>query len=465
MTLLEAATLLRSGQTCSVELTTIALQRIERLNPRLNAFLTVTGEIALREARKADDERREGLDRGPLHGIPIAHKDLFCTNGVRTTAGSKLWADYVPNFDAAAVERLREAGAVMLGKTHMHEHAYGVTSDNPHFGPAHNPWNLEHSPGGSSGGSAIAVAAGLALLATGTDTGGSIRVPAAYCGVTGLKPTFGLISKFGVMPLAFSLDHVGTLTRTVRDAALALAVLAGPDRRDPSSAHRTLDNLLPPPAIESLAGVKIGLPENFYFERIDPQIDNAVHFMAYRAQDLGAELVQLRVADGRQLNTIAQITLLVEAAAVHEPYIRKRRALYGDDVKALIDMGRVIPGVDYVQAQRLRRRAQLVYRQLFQQVDCLLVPATPLLAPRIGQTEVAINGQTEDTRLASTRLARGINALGFPALSLPAGLTRGGLPMGAQLIGPPFSERRLLHIAAALEDATGHTALRPKLDE
>jgi aspartyl-tRNA(Asn)/glutamyl-tRNA(Gln) amidotransferase subunit A len=463
MTLLEAAARLRRGQLSSVELTTAALHRIEQLNPRLNAFLTITGEIALREARQADRERREGLDRGPLHGIPIAHKDLFCTRGVRTTAGSALWREYVPNFDAAAVERLREAGAVMLGKTHMHEHAYGITSDNPHFGAARNPWHPEHIPGGSSGGSAIAVAAGMAWLATGSDTGGSTRVPAAFCGITGLKPTFGLVSKYGAMPLAFSLDHVGVLTRTVRDAAVGLAALAGPDPRDPSSARRHLDDLLPPPVIDTLAGVKIGLPANFYFERVETQIDNAVHFMAYRAQDLGAELVEVRVADGRQLNTIAQVTLLVEAAATHEPYIRKRRALYGSDVRALIDMGRVIPGVDYVQAQRLRRRAQGVYRHLFQQVDCLLVPTVPLLAPRIGQQEVALAGQSEDTRLASTRLARGINALGFPAISIPAGLSRGGLPMGAQLIGPPFSEVRLLHIAAALEDATGHVAREPAL--
>ena len=220
---------------------------------------------------------------------------------------------------------------------------------------------------------------------------------------------------------------------------------------------------MPPPEVASLQGVKIGMAENFYFERLDPDVDNAVHFMAYRAQDLGAELVGLRLPDGAQLNAVSQVTLLVEAAAVHEPYIRKRRKLYGEDVRTLVDMGRVIPGVDYVQAQRLRRRAQVVYRATLKQVDCLLVPTTPVVAPLIGQTEVEIGGRMEDVRMASTRLVRGFNALGLPALSMPAGFTRGGLPIGMQLVGRPFGEKELLRIAAALEDATGHVARRPEM--
>jgi aspartyl-tRNA(Asn)/glutamyl-tRNA(Gln) amidotransferase subunit A len=465
MTLIEAAKALRAGQISSAELTEECLKRIESFNPRLNAFLTVTADIAREQALRADRERRSGMDRGPLHGIPIAHKDLFCTAGVRTTSGSKLFENFVPEFDAAIVERLREAGAVMLGKTGMHEHAYGITCDNPHFGAIHNPWDLARIPGGSSGGSAVAVAAGLCLMGTGSDTGGSIRVPSSYCGVTGIKPTFGLVSKYGALPLGFSLDHVGPIARTVRDVAVSLAAMAGPDKRDPNSARRHADDLLPPDEIPSLAGVKIGIPENFFFERVDLQIDNAVHFMAYRAQDLGAELVSLRVPAGRQLNTIAQITLLVEAAAVHEPYIRKQRKLYGDDVRTLIDMGRVIPGVDYVQAQRLRRRAQGVFRSILEQVDCLLVPATPITAPNIGQMEVAIGGETEDVRIASTRLVRGINAIGLPSLAMPAGFTRGGLPIGMQLIGRAFGEKELLRIGAAIEDATGHVKQRPKIAE
>jgi Asp-tRNAAsn/Glu-tRNAGln amidotransferase A subunit and related amidases len=455
MTLLEAARAFRSGSVSSVELTRECLRRIEKLQPALNAFLTVTGESALAEAGRMDRERREGMDRGPLHGIPVAHKDLLCTKGIVTTGGSPLFADYIPNFDATAVERLREAGAVLVGKTHLHELAYGITSNNPHYGPARNPWDPRRIPGGSSGGSAIAVATGMAMLATGTDSGGSIRVPAAFCSVTGLKPTYGRVSRFGVLPLAFSLDHVGPIARTVRDCALALSALAGPDSRDPSCSPRPVPAYLPPPEPD-LKGIRIGVPENFFYEKVEAVIDNAVHFMAYRSEDLGAQLVPVRVPDGAQLNAIAQITLLAEAAAVHEPYLRRKANRYSPEVRALLDMGRMLSATDYLQAQRLRARIRGVYGNLLRDVDCLLVPATPVLPPLIGQQEVEINGQVEDTRLAVTRLVRGVNALGLPALAMPAGFTGNGLPVGMQLIGRPFDEALLLRIGAALEDATGH---------
>lgn len=454
MTALQAAAALRAKQVSSMELTLECLARIEKLNPKLNAFITVTAELAIEQARRADRELADGLDRGPLHGIPVAHKDLLCTDGVLTTSGSKIFATYVPNFDAAAVERMHGAGAVMLGKTGMHEHAYGVTSTNPHYGAVRNPWDPELIPGGSSGGSAVAVATGMALLATGTDTGGSIRVPASYCGVTGLKPTFGRVSKFGALPLGFTLDHVGPMARTVRDTAAALQVLAGFDARDTASVDRPVGDYMPPAGELSLAGIKIGIPQNFYYERLDQQVDNAVHFMAYTAEDLGAELVEFRVPDGRQLNVIAQVTLLAEAASVHEPYIRRRRNEYGEDVRGLLDMGRLIPATDYLQAQRLRRRILGVYLSLLQQVDCLLIPTTPNVAPRIGQTEVAIGDTVEDTRLAATRLVRGFNALGLPVLSMPAGFSSTGLPIGCQLVGRPWGEGALLRIGAALEDRT-----------
>lgn len=460
MTLLEAARMLRERQISSVELTRECLKRVETAGKALNAFITVTANSALAEAERADKERRDGMDRGPLHGIPIAHKDLFCTKGLLTTAGSPLYAQYVPNFSATVVEKLAEAGAVMLGKTHLHEHAYGITSNNPHYGPARNPWDPGRIPGGSSGGSAIAVATGMALMATGSDTGGSIRVPASFCGVSGIKPTFGRVSKFGVIPLGFSLDHVGPIARTVRDCALALSAMAGPDPRDPSCLDQPVPQFLPPETLD-LKGVRIGMPENFFFEKVDPQVDNAVHFMAYRAEDLGAELVPLRVPDGTQLNMIAQVTLLAEAASVHEPYLRRQRSKYSAEVSGLLDMGRVLSATDYLQAQRLRARIRGVYSQLLQRVDCLLTPATPMVAPNIGQNEVALGGETEDTRLAATRLVRGVNALGLPALSMPAGFTQGGLPIGMQLIGRPFDEAGLLRIGAALEDATGHTHRRP----
>ena len=462
MTIVEAAAALRRRQISSVELTLDCLARIEKWNPELNAFLNVTAETALEQARAADAELASGLDRGPLHGIPIAHKDLFCTRGIRTTGGSKTFADFVPEFDATVVARLRNAGAVMLGKTNLHEHAYGITSQNPHYGAVRNPWDPERSPGGSSGGSAVAVATGMALGATGTDTGGSIRVPASWCGVTGMKPTFGRVSKYGVLPLGYSLDHMGPMALTVRDTALLLEAMAGHDPKDPGSVNRPVPRCLPPEGETSLRGVRIGLPRNFYFDRIDKEVDAAVYFMGYTAEDLGAELQRVRVPDGEQLNALAHTTLLVEAAAVHEPYLRKKRATYGDDVRTLLDMGRLIPAVDYVQAQRLRRRILGVYLDILKKVDALLLPATPMTAPRIGQTEVDINGALEDTRLAATRLLRGFNLLGLPVLALPAGFSSAGLPIGCQLVGRPWDEPLLLRIGAALEARTGFARRPPR---
>lgn len=454
MTLVEAAAALRQRQVSSVELALECLARIEKWNPELNAFLTVTADVALEQARKADAERASGLDRGPLHGIPIAHKDLFCTRGIRTTGGSKTFAEFVPEFDATVVQRLANAGAVMLGKTNLHEHAYGITSENPHYGAVRNPWDPERSPGGSSGGSGVAVATGMALAATGTDTGGSIRVPASWCGITGLKPTFGRVSKYGVLPLGYTLDHPGPMAQTVRDTALLFEAMAGFDPKDPSSVDRPVPRCMPAEGEPSLRGIRIGLPRNFFFDRIDKEVDGAVYFMAYTAEDLGAELQRVQVPDGEQLNTLAHITLLSEAAAVHEPYLRKRRKTYGDDVRTLLDMGRVIPAVDYLQAQRLRKRILGVYLDILRRVDALLVPATPMTAPRIGQKQVEIRGEMEDTRIAATRLLRGFNLLGLPVLSMPAGYSSDGLPIGMQLVGRPWDEPLLLRIGAALEDRT-----------
>ena len=452
MNVLEAAEALRARKISSRELTETCLRRIAELNPRLNAFITVTEESTVAAARKADEELTAGIDRGPLHGIPFAHKDLVCTEGVLTTAGSAVFASYVPNFSATVAKKLIEAGAVPLGKTGLHELAYGISCNNPNYGAIHNPWDVERIPGGSSGGSAVAVATGMALFATGSDTGGSIRCPASFCAVVGLKPTFGRVSKYGVLPLAFSLDHVGPLTATVRDAAAVLKAIAGYDPQDPSTSRRAVPELQFP-SKPDIKGMKIGIPQNFYFERIDPVIDFEVRELAELARDLGAEIVTIRVPDGVQLNNIAQITLMSEAAAIHEPYLRRGRKNYSQDVVVKLDSGRLIPATDYIQAQRLRRRIQGVYLSVLRSVDCILTPATPSTAPKIGQETAEIGGQTEDVRLAATRFLRGVNMLGLPALVVPCGWDAGGLPFGAQLIGRPFGEVALLRLGAALEDA------------
>ena len=436
MTILEAGSALRSRRISCLELTNRCLDHIAKLNPRLNAFIMVTGETARATAQDLDRELASGRDRGPLHGIPIAHKDLISTKGVRTTSGSKLFADHVPSSDARVVERLNAAGAVMVGKTGLHELAYGITSDNPHFGTIRNPRNPEHIPGGSSGGSAVAVATGMALMATGTDTGGSIRIPASYCGVVGIKPTYGLVSVVGVQPLGFSLDHIGPLTTTVGDARVSLDVMADGAQRKPAPA--------------SVREIRVGVPENYYFTRVAPEVREAVHLAAKRAEGLGARIIPVQVPDIDAISAASLVILLSEAAALYEPYM-DRQSEIGMDVRALLYQGRLVPATDYVNAQRLRKVLANEFRALFRSIDCLFTPATPITAPRIGQREVEIGGETLDTRLVTTRFARAFNALGFPALAMPCGETPEGMPIGLQMVGRPFEESLLFKLGEALE--------------
>jgi aspartyl-tRNA(Asn)/glutamyl-tRNA(Gln) amidotransferase subunit A len=446
-TISSAAIALRSRRTTSVEITRQCLARIAALQPTLNAFLTVITEQALQVADIRDQELRQGQDRGPLHGIPVALKDVFETKGIRTTCGSLLFAQNVPARDSAVAERLASAGAVLVGKTAMHELAYGVTSSNPHFGSVRNPWDPDRVPGGSSGGSGVAVATGMCFMAMGSDTGGSIRIPAAFCGTVGLKPTYGRVSLYGVMPLDFTLDHMGPLTRTVRDAATVLQVLAGADPRDHTCSTMPVASYDPISA--NLSGVRIGVPENFFFEGVDRGIAESAYRMAAHAEAQGAHLVRVTVPDVEALNAVGRIILMVEASATLEPFLSRRDEL-GADVRNLLDQGRYIPATEYVQAQRVRHLLQQEFATLFQEVDCLLTPTTPNLPPKIGETHVNVEGQLVDARLACTRNVRGFNVLGLPALVLPAGLVH-GLPASVQLIGPAFGEAVILKVGAAIE--------------
>ncbi|MGA2117440.1 MAG: amidase [Bryobacteraceae bacterium] len=451
MTILEAARSLRAHSVTSVDLATAALARIKRLDPSLRAFITLTAERALADARRADAELAAGRDRGPLHGIPVAVKDLFAIAGVPNTAGSLVYRNRVPAADCAVVGRLVEAGVVMLGTLNMHELAYGITSANPHFGAVRNPWNPDRSPGGSSGGSGAAVAADLVFAAMGSDTGGSIRIPASFCGTVGLKPTYGRVSRYGVLPLGHTLDHMGPLARTARDAAAVLNAIAGFDVRDPASSRRPVEDFIPPEA-PSIRGLRLGFAESFFFERIEPGVDAAVRAAIARAEALGAQLKPVRVPDPAAINAVGQIILLAEAAAVLAPY-RKRRELFGEDVLALLDQGSLVPATDYIQAQRIRRSMQRSFAKVWGEVDCLVTPATAITAPPIGQATVTIGGSDEPVRPAATRMSRPFNVLGLPALSIPCGLDANGLPVGLQIAAPPFEEARLLRVGAALEDS------------
>ena len=449
-TITEAAAAIRTRSISSVELTQQCLRLIEKSEPKLNAFLTVTAEHALAQAKAADEELARGVDRGPLHGVPVSLKDLFRTKGIKTTAGSLLYKDYVPDFDCAVTEKLNAAGAVMIGKTGLHECAYGITSTNPHYGAVRNPWDPEAIPGGSSGGSGAAVVAGMAFMAIGTDTGGSIRIPAAFCGCVGLKPTYGRVSKAGVFPLGFTLDHIGPLAMSVRDCALTFEAI--------STARGVVPNANP-----SVKGLRIGIPENGFFDRVWPEVKAGVKTLADKVRQMGATVQSVKLPDLDQLNTLARLLLLAEATASHAANLEMKRDLYGLDVLALLDQGRLIPASDYVNAQRLRKKMTAAFNEVWKQVDCLIVPGTPTSAPKIGQNQIEIDGVADDVRLVTTKLMRGINALGWPALSLPSGFARNGLPIGVQILGRANAEKTILELGAALEDATPELRRLPNL--
>jgi aspartyl-tRNA(Asn)/glutamyl-tRNA(Gln) amidotransferase subunit A len=447
VTVREIGALLRTGRTSCVELLERTLRDIEERDV-FNSFITLTPELALAEAAERDRELAEGMDRGPFHGIPIALKDLFYTKGIRTTGGSLLFSDFLPDHDATVVSRLRVAGAINIGKTNLHELAYGITSKNPHYGFVLNPLDPNRIPGGSSGGSATAVAAGFVPLAIGTDTGGSIRIPGSYCGITGLKPTYGRVSRYGVLPLAFSLDHVGPLGSCVEDCALAMNAIAGPDPLDRSCSETSVPdfNLAP---CNDLRGVRVGVPQNFFFDRVDEQVAGAVRKSISEAQKLGASVVVVTIPDLHEVNTAARVVQLSEVAALYAGH--RDPARFGPDVWALIQQGRMIAGHEYVNAQRLRSLYCEDFDLLWQTIDVLAAPTTPITAPGLDEVDVQIGDDWENARMASTRLVRAINYLGNPALCMPCGKAPSGMPISLQLISAPFSEPKLLQIARTME--------------
>ena len=462
MTIREINERLRRKELSPVELTRQTLDRINQVQSTLNAYITVTEDLALEQARRAEREIREGRDRGPLHGIPFAAKDLFYTRGIRTTVGSKILRDFIPDYDAAVIEKLREAGAVLIGKTGLHEWAYGITSNNPHFGAIHNPWDTTRIPGGSSGGSTAALAAGLCTFSLGSDTGGSIRIPASFCGVVGLKPTFGRVSRWGMFPLGYSLDHAGPFAYTVEDAALVYQAIAGHDARDETTIEQSVS--LPAFAEDpQLEHKKIGVPRSFYYENLDPEVDQAVNKALVVLGELGAELTPIDVPDMEEFNSVGKLILAAEATSVHSNRLQERREDFGDDVRALLEHGETVLAIAYLDAQRRRRELVRDFNRLFDQVDLIASPTAPIAAPKIGEGTVSIGGSTVEVRLAVTRLVRAVNLGGWPTLSVPCGFTSHGLPIGLQLIGNRLEEKGLLEVGHAYQQATEWHRQRPPI--
>jgi len=446
-TVSELSQLLRRKKVSPIEITRARLGKIERLNPVLNAFITVLAEWALEEARTAEAEILLGQWRGPLHGVPIALKDLIDTAGVRTTAASALYKDRIPLQDAEVVRRLRLAGAVIIGKNNLHECAYGGSSLISYFGDVHNPWEVGRIAGGSSGGSAAAVVAGLAYAAIGTDTAGSIREPAALCGCVGLKPTYGRVSSRGVIPLSLSLDHVGPLAATVEDAAIVLQAIAGYDAADITTADVPVADYVSA-LRESAKPLRVGVPRDYFFDDLDPEVASAMEHALCGLGTLVAEMkeVRLEVPTDRTLQA-------AEAYAYHAENVSKTPDLYHPETLRRIRSGEKVSAAEYIQRRRELEEARRSIGQVFAEVDVLVTPTMPMPAPAIAD----LKADPEALRPAELKLLRNtrpFNVWGLPAISVPCGFTQSGLPIGLQIAGPHWREDLVLRVAHAYEQAT-----------
>lgn len=455
LSLAEASELVRAQKVSPLDLTRACLARIEALDPKLNAFITLTAESALGAARAAEAEIGRGSWKGPLHGIPIALKDLVDTRGVRTTAGSNVFRDRVPAEDAEIVSRLETAGAVLLGKTNLHEFAYGGSTVVSAFGPVHNPWSLGRSAGGSSAGSAAAVAAGMCYGAIGSDTGGSIRQPAACCGIVGLKPSFGRVSLRGVIPLAGSLDHVGPMTRRVRDAALMLRALASSD--DDARANRPAPDYAA--ALETKGDLRLGIPRSLFYEGLDPEIQDATRVALSVLTSLGGRERDVTFATGVEA---AGVVLRAEAYAYHEPHVAKTPELYQPETLRRIRGGADVTAAAYTAARGQLETLRREVATLFEAVDLLVTPTMPVPPPPLDEL-LADMATLRAREMLLLRNTRPFNALGLPAISVPCGFTRAGLPIGLQIAGAPGDEARVLALAHAYEQATDWHTRRPSL--
>ncbi|MGW0475732.1 amidase [Streptomyces coeruleorubidus] len=446
LSLVEASRAVHARELSPVELTESVLARIAAVEERLGAYVTVAADAALAAAVRAEREISESGPRGPLHGIPMALKDLIDAEGIPTTASSHVRAGHVAERDSRVAERLGAAGGVLLGKTHTHEFAYGLTTPQ-----TNNAWDHSRVAGGSSGGSAVAVAAGGATFAMGTDTGGSIRVPAALNGVVGLKPTYGLVPRTGVTSLSWSLDHVGPLTRTVQDVALVLSATAGHDPRDPASVSGPMLDRFPG---GDLRGLKVGVPRNHYFDRVTPEVEESVRGAIERLAELGAELVDVEIPMARYIQAVQWGLMVPEATAYHERSLRATPDLYAADVRILLEAGELTSAGDYLRAQRARTMMRAAWARMFDGIDVLAAPTVPMTAAEAGQEAVEwADGTTEAVSDSYVRLCAPANITGVPALTLPVGHDRAGLPIGMQLMARPFHDATVLRVGRVYEES------------
>jgi len=447
LSILELGQRLAARELSAVELTQHYLQRIDEYNAELNAFITIDPDYSLAQAIQADRLLAAGGQHHPLTGIPVALKDTIPTAGLRTTAGSRV-LDWVPDADPPIVQRLRSCGAVVIGKANLHEFAYGGTSENEHFGPVRNPWDPRRVAGGSSGGSAAAVAAGLAAAAVGTDAAGSVRIPACQCGTVGFKPTYGRVLTAGLIPLAWSLDHVGPITRTVRDAELLLNAMSGRRRQRCDQLDES-----GPPRVE---GLRVGLPYPYAFDGVDPGIGDRVRDALAALSSLGVSVEEVDVPELELSTTTAYTIISGESRAYHSRWWPERAEDYGADVRARLEAAARLSADDYVQAQRVRAQIVEALAAALEQVDAIVTPTAPLTPQLVGQKKVDFGGQRRPTTGGGvfTRLTAPFNLSGGPAISVPCGLTTGGMPAGLQIASAPGRDTLVLRLAAAYEHSS-----------
>jgi aspartyl-tRNA(Asn)/glutamyl-tRNA(Gln) amidotransferase subunit A len=462
MTLTAVATAIAEKKLSSHEVTRAVLHRIAQWQPRLNAYMAIESEQALAAASAADAELAKGNRKGALHGVPLAHKDMYYEAGKVVTCGSLIRRDFVPKMTATALQRLKDAGTIRLGSLQMVEFAFGPTGHNVHYGAVHNPWNVDHITGGSSSGSGSAVAARLTFAALGSDTGGSIRMPAHFCGVTGLKTTVGRISRAGAMPLSQSLDTVGPLAQTAEDCALLLGLMAGADPEDPTASTQPVPDYRAATG-GSLKGLRIGVPAAFYVDDLDGEVARVLDETIETLRKEGADIVKVELPDQRQLSSASQLVLAAEAAAFHKRWMIERPQDYGAQVLMRLQNGLAIPAVTYLEAMRWRGAALAAHNAAVNGVDALIAPVGPIPAPTIAESDVGNGPGAEAVIQRLTRFTRPVNYLGLPSLAVPCGFTKSGLPVGMQLIGRSFEEAVLLRIGAAFQRATDFHARVPKL--
>ena len=462
MSLTAVASAIADKQFSSREVTQSCLDRIAKWQPHLNAFMAIEADEALKAADAADAALAKGGRRGHLHGVPLAHKDMYYEAGKVVTCGSRIRRDFVATTTSTALQRLKDAGTIRLGSLQMAEFAYGPTGHNAHYGPVHNPFGLPHVTGGSSSGSGSAVAARLTFAALGSDTGGSIRMPAHFCGVTGLKTTVGRISRAAAMPLSQSLDTVGPLARTAEDCALLVGLMAGADPADPTALAGPVPDYAAATA-QSMKGLTIGVPGAFYVDDLDSEVAGVLDATIATFKREGANVVQVDLPDQRQLSSAAQLVLAVEAAAFHKRWMIERPQDYGAQVLMRLQNGLAISAVTYLEAMRWRGPALAAHNAATAKVDAIIAPVSPVPAPTIVESDVGGSPGAEAVIQRLTRFTRPINYLGLPSLAIPCGFSSSGLPIGMQLIGRSFDEATVLTIGAAFQRATDIHAKVPTL--